>query len=316
MSSSAHIYHSIVQTYGPQIQEEQERYESIQKAKAPYSPWLWGVVGWVVGIAIGHTWIYGVGGVVIMLIIISLFRPKYTKNYTLASKISNHVIKESSKEYFSKSSFEYFDGMSEEEFVSLFNQECDDYSSDSLFKGVHHDLKFRICNVQGSYEEEYDEDYTDSDGNTYTETHTRTVDIFDGSILRITLPHPLKSSISLGNFRSKEVMDHQKFNQYFRVSSYDRVYTRYVLTQSFMDNLVNLVYLLGRAPAIEFDGKFIYVMMDQKITLDDIGFFSIESDIMVISQEIKRISQLLETIAFYDHHIINNQDKGEHFHVA
>ncbi len=311
MATSAHVYHSIIQTYGTKIQEEQERYQSIQKAKAPYSPWIWGSLGWIIGIAIGHTWIYGAGGVVIMLLIIGLFRPKYKENTLLAGEISDKAIVKLAKPYFQKVQFDRYGGMSENEFNRLFNQECDSYWSEYELRGVHHDLPFRICNAEGSYEEEYEEDYTDSDGNTYTETHTRDVEIFNGSILRITLPFDLKYPISLGRFKTKEKMDHQAFNDFYSVDCYDRIYARYVLTQSFMDRLVTLAYAIGTVPAIEFDRRFIYIMMDRKLSFDDIGYFTLEHDIEHYANEIERIFKILETIAFYDHHIINNQDRGD-----
>lgn len=311
MATSTDVYHSILKSYAPKIYEEQERHRSIQKAKGPYSPWIWGTLGWVIGIAIGHAWIYGAGGVVIMLMMIALFRPKYKENTLLAGEISDKAIVHLANPYFQKVRFDRYGGMSESEFNRLFNQECDSYWSEYELRGLHHGLPFRICNAEGSYEEEYEEDYTDSDGNTYTETHTRDVEIFNGSILRITLPFELKYPISLGRFKTKEKMDHQAFNEFYSVDCYDRVYARYVLTQSFMDRLVALAYTIGKVPRIEFDQRFIYIMMERKLSFDDIGYFSLENDIKRYESEIERIFKMLDTIAFYDHHIINNQDRGD-----
>lgn len=310
MKTTDQIYNNIIKNHANEIDAEIKHYHAIQKAKVPYSPWIWGILGWIIGIAAGQKWYYGVAGVLVMLFIIGLFRPQYRKNTLLSTKISDNAIVTLAKDYFSKVSFERYEGLRQKEFEDLFGHECDDYWSEYRLKGIHNGLKFRICNAQGSYEEEYEEEYTDSDGETYTETKTETIEIFNGTILRIALPHPFKHPISIGQFRTKESMDHQQFNQYYSVQSYDRIYARYVLTQSFMDRLVNLAYVYGKAPRMEFDDRYIYVMFERQLKFDDIGYFSIKSDIEMYEHEIKQIYKILETIAFYDHHIINNQDRG------
>lgn len=300
------VTQTIVSKYAQKISEEIERHEKIKKLKKPYSPWIWGSLGAWLGWIVGHSWLYALGGMFAVLLIVGLFRPRYRKNYLLADDIADEAIVLLGKHYFSKIKFYRDVGMSEEEFGTLFDETPDDYTSEFTLKGIYEGLRFRICNVEASYEEENETSYTDDDGNTQTDTDTREVEIFKGTIIRLTLPIRFDRSITVGPFQSREVMDHPAFNAIYGVSCRDRVYARYILTQSFMDNLVHLRSRLNRTPEIRFMGKHIYVMLHSLQNFDDLSFGNVEMSIENYYREIDFSASILQTIGFENHHIINN----------
>jgi hypothetical protein len=297
---------TILKRYGSQIETEAQKVRSSYASRKPNNPYLWGIMGAIGGWVMGHTWVWSLGVMIGVLIIIAILRPRVYSNTLLSNQIADEAVMLSAQRLFDNPSFDRFGGISEEEFGTLFDEQADDYTSEYMLKGSYHGLRFRICNVEATYEEEEENDYTDSDGNIQTETTTKTVEIFKGSILRIDVPQYFDRSVLVGPYNTNETMDHPKFNTIYGVRCNDRIYARYLLTQSFMDNLVRLAGGIGSIPEIRFMGKKIYVLLKPLQELETLSFTYPESSIERIVKEVTFTAWMLETIGFHNHHIINN----------
>jgi hypothetical protein len=314
----------IQQCYGDAIAAENIAFTEIKEG----SPFLVLLIGSILSVFVGIWFSSFSAGMILFIItgvvayifsrpIISTLIKPY--NYTLNAEIQNYAINKFIDYYYDDWKFEV-DGIEESDFCSQYGYRYGDnyYSSDYII-GYRSGIRFETCQVESTYEEieEYEEteQYEDSDGVTQyiTTTHTReyTVTIFEGEVItlypKINFRSPITSTSSSWGKSKKHIMDHQKFNEYYRVNGDDPIYIRYVLTQSMMDYLVELKEYLGIAPKIIFIDDSIRITILSHKKFPNMKWDNVENTLKDYFYEVGIVAGIIDILKIDEHHIYLNE---------
>ena len=316
-------YHEVMNRYGPQIELEKIPNISIISHSSRYIYAFGGLTS--LGILIWTSSILFPLSILLATVAFGMYyaTPKrIIEERPYNYQLSNSIIQDSrgrfNDYFYEKWSYDPV-GIDEYDFTTLFGYRYgDDYFSYDSFDGEYYGTRFETCTVISTYEEteEYEETetYTDADGETHTRTSTYTREytatIFRGEAITLYTNMWFRTYLLLTpyhGFQQTHKMDHDRFNQHYSIICDDPIYVRYLLTQSFMDRLVDLSEFLGISPKIHFTGDEIRITIPCSEKFPRVDFTNVRGSLEKYFYETATVADLLSILKIENHHIAQNE---------
>lgn len=224
-------------------------------------------------------------------------RYDYDLNYKISSLLIHRLLR-----YYYTSGKYFPDGIDEDIFTSHYGyQYGDDYFSKNYVQSVYGSNPFECSYVHSTIEEDIMEE--DEDGFQFTTNSTFT--IFRGIPISINVPMYFSQSLFIYPGSSK--IDHKRFSKTFSISCDDPIYTRYILTQSFMEKIIMLCDALNTVPTIWFIGNYVIFKIGYDDFLPNIDFRDFYKHVNIYAAHIELPKTIIDTLKFDQHSIALNE---------